>query len=271
MLMVKSAEASFQSRVRVSIVIPVWNAGATLRRCLEEIIALNLVGCEMIVMDGGSTDNSCDIIREYHPHLAVWKSEPDRGVYDAMNKGARLARGDWLLFLGADDRLLEGFRLAVARLSDPRVIYYGDVLMPSRGIRYDGVFRPLKLARRNICHQGIFYPRSLWKDGGYDLRYPVMADYAFNLARFGDKRFTWRYLPLVVAEFNDSAGISQSRGDEAFESDRLSLVKENLPFHAFAFAVVWFGGLRVLKRMGLYDALWRLKMAFARKFAGRSA
>src|ERR1700761_7508109 len=91
-----------------SIIVPTYNSGATLRRCLESLAVQTFTDFEVLVMDGVSTDDTLRITEEmsseFQGRLRL-TSEPDKGVYDAMNKGILGARGKWLLFLGSDDRL----------------------------------------------------------------------------------------------------------------------------------------------------------------------
>ena len=114
-------------------------------------------------------------------------SEPDEGIYDAMNKGVRLTGGEFLYFLGAGDRLLPGVLEAVAaeirklpcqgQTSRPTLLY-GNVDWSIFSRPYDGRFNRYKLRRRNICHQAIFYQRSVFERlGFYNTKYRLLADW----------------------------------------------------------------------------------------------
>lgn len=93
---------------KISIIIATFNAGKTIKRCLNSIVSqLNNI-TELIVIDGGSYDNTNDILQQYCQYLSSYISEPDNGIYDAWNKGIKLAKGDWIMFVGADDVLLPG-------------------------------------------------------------------------------------------------------------------------------------------------------------------
>ncbi len=253
----------------MSVVIPSFNAATTLRATLHSVLAQPAQGIELIVIDGGSTDGTVAILKEFDADIDYWVSEPDDGVYDAMTKGIRVARGDWHCFLGADDTLTEGFSRMLGHLSDAAKIYYGDVWMPTRGIRYDGAFSPMKLARRNICHQGILYPRIVWARHRFDPRYAVKADYALNLACLGDPELHLQYVPELIAVFNDGLGLSQRRTDADFERDKLRLIRSNLPRTVYLGALLWHWGLRLAEGSGLYRTLWRLKLAAKRRFQAR--
>src|SRR5581483_3718628 len=89
----------------ITVIVPAFNARATLGRCLDSVLAQSLAAVEVLVIDGGSTDGSVPLLQEYGARLSYWVSEPDRGIYHALNKGLARARGDWIYILGADDWL----------------------------------------------------------------------------------------------------------------------------------------------------------------------
>ena len=94
--------------MKISIIIATWNAAKTLKRCLDSIVPQLTDETELILVDGGSKDDTNKIIDSYGDKVAVHISEPDKGIYDAWNKGVSKAKGDWVMFIGADDILLEG-------------------------------------------------------------------------------------------------------------------------------------------------------------------
>lgn len=93
---------------KISIIIATYNAGKTLQRCLDSIAQQKTDDIELLVIDGNSKDDTIDIIKRNQTVIDQWVSEPDKGVYDAWNKGIKLAKGQWIQFLGADDMLLAG-------------------------------------------------------------------------------------------------------------------------------------------------------------------
>src|SRR5450631_3499051 len=85
----------------VSVITAVYNGAATLERAIQSVVSQTFPGVEFIIVDGGSSDSSIDLIRKYEHTIDYWISEPDKGIYDALNKGIDLAHGKWLYFLGA--------------------------------------------------------------------------------------------------------------------------------------------------------------------------
>ena len=92
--------------ISISIIVATYNAGATLENCLQSIIPQLNDQIELIIIDGKSTDNTLDIVNEKQQYITFFLSEPDKGIYDAWNKGIMHAKGEWIMFIGADDTLL---------------------------------------------------------------------------------------------------------------------------------------------------------------------
>lgn len=90
----------------ISIIIATYNASKTLKTCLDSIVPQLCSGTELIIVDGASKDNTNDIIKSFGDNVSVHISEPDKGIYDAWNKGVALSHGEWVMFIGADDILL---------------------------------------------------------------------------------------------------------------------------------------------------------------------
>jgi len=217
----------------VSIITVVLNGAETLERTLRSVFEQGFEDLDYVVIDGGSTDGSVDIIRRYESRIGYWCSEPDSGLYDAMNKGVRAARGKWILFLGADDELVAGLADIAPLLTDEQTVYYGDVYMPRQRLTYDGAFSAYKIMFKNICQQAIFYPRRVFESHSFDTRYRLWADHALNMACYGDKRFRFSYIEKLVCVYNDYTGLSAHTEDAQFQADRESLIRAHLPLRLF--------------------------------------
>jgi glycosyltransferase involved in cell wall biosynthesis len=212
-----------------SIINVNFNSGLKLETTVSSILRQS-GSFELVIIDGGSTDESVFFAQRLASDMqkrVVLVSEPDKGVYDAMNKGLRLAKGRYILFLGAGDQLLPGALEQVSRLlpSHDRGFLYGDALQGES--RYDGPFDWFKLCHKNICHQAIFYGRDVVQlCGEYNLKYRSFADWEMNLRCFGNRSVVKQYMPVVVSNF-EAGGIS-FYGDMPFELDRLQLIRKHL-------------------------------------------
>jgi glycosyltransferase involved in cell wall biosynthesis len=208
----------------ISIIIPTLNAEKKLQTALSSIINQEYQRWDVMVVDGCSDDDTIKIVRSNSSKQISWLSEPDSGLYDAMNKGAGRVKGDWVYFLGADDILINCLHKIAPYLRNRQTIYYGDVFLPGKNKTYDGKFRWHRLVSKNINHQSIFYPRGVFEYYAYDLKYPIWADYDLNLRCWGDGHYKFKYLPVLVAVHGDR-GISNQKIDEAFQTDKPDLVR----------------------------------------------
>jgi glycosyltransferase involved in cell wall biosynthesis len=228
-----------------SVIVPTFNAGTTLRVCLDGLVSQTSSDFELVLVDGASTDETVEIAKSYASELGprlVFHSGPDQGPYDAMNRGVSMATGEWVLFLGADDTLRDAETLAeVAAFIDSHEhsdIVYGDVMRRSTNTRHAGAFDLDRLLfETNICHQAIFYRRELFAGiGPYNLRYRIWADWDFNIRCFSNPSLVMRYMDIVVANYNDLTGLSGKTGTD-------TEFRKRLPMY------FWHGGRETCRRL----------------------
>lgn len=234
----------------ISIITVVRNGVDTLESCIRSVLSQTYEKTELIVIDGGSTDGTLDILRRYDSKITFWSSKSDSGIYDAMNKGASHANGERILFLGSDDTLSADLRTVAPLLIHANTIYYGDAHWPGRQRLYDGPFTTAKLARTNICHQAVFYPRAVFKKYQFNLRYSLQADWELNMRCFSDPQFRFQYIPVQVAVYNDMNGLSSVRQDLALEQDYITLMWRHFPCPIALWRTVIALGGRFLHRLG---------------------
>ena len=212
----------------ISIIIPVYNCSKTINSCLESIINQNFLNYEVLIMDGLSSDTTPAICLEYsskHPFIYYYR-EKDQGIYDAMNKGLKKARGEWIYFLGGDDILYDGnvlgkFAQATKqhnfKMFYANVLVNGDTSWAKDQQVYDGSFDISKLLTKNICHQAILYNKELFNEyGDFNLNYVVCADFDMNL-RIASK-YPMKHLDFITAVFN-TGGVSSTVTDNSFMDD----------------------------------------------------
>ena len=175
-----------------SIIIPTYNSSATLAECLESILNQSYQNFEILIVDGVSNDSTIDIINEYAKTNSNirWVSENDNGIYDAMNKGIKMASADWIYFLGSDDSLFSNDTLlSVKNELDGFNVIYGNVARKCYSGPYDGEFTQEKIYHQNICHQAIFLNKRVFKVIGYfNQKYKCHADWDHNLKWFFSKK-----------------------------------------------------------------------------------
>ncbi len=173
---------------KFSVITVTYNAAAVLEDTIQSVITQTYHHVEYIIVDGGSTDGTLDIVAQYRDRIATVVSEPDKGLYDAMNKGMRLATGDYLCFLNAgdsfhEDDTLQSIAHSLTGSTLPDVIYGQTELVDSEGhfVRMRRLSAPEHLNWKSfkqgmlVCHQAFFAKRALAEP--YDLRYRFSADF----------------------------------------------------------------------------------------------
>lgn len=226
---------SYPSKPLVSIVTVVLNGEDYLEEAIRSVVDQTYDNIEYIVVDGGSTDGTLGILKRYDDRIDYWVSEPDEGIYDAMNKGITFANGEWLYFLGCDDSLYTRnviSNLFLARsLSDVDVLY-GNVLLKRSKKIYDGKFTKTKIMIQNICHQSIFCRKRVFSIlGKFNPEYKPFADYEFNLRWFARKNIKHTYFREIIAIYDErgsSANCFSLLKGEEFKRDRGLLVRTHL-------------------------------------------
>ena len=214
------------TKVLVSIIIVTYNAEKYVQQCIDSITAQRFQNFELIIFDGASNDRTINIIRENENYITYWQSEPDNGIYEAMNNALKRASGDWFYFLGIDDKLLPTFSDLAEKLSQKNTIYTGNCITDKNEI-LDGNFSAYRLTKMNISHQAIFYPKAVFKKYHYQLQYSVYADYVLNLQCWGDNYFSKKYFPISIAIYH-TGGFSSFIEDELFKKDKAILIKKYL-------------------------------------------
>lgn len=196
--------------MKVSIITSVYNNQEIIAEAIESVLSQTYPEIEYIVIDAGSTDNTINIVRSYQDRLAIFISEPDKGIYDGLNKGISLATGDIIGFLHSDDLYENNLvieKVAKAFKENNVDSIYGDLvyvnkLDPLKVIRYwkSGQFTPHKLNNGWMPPHPAFFVRShiYQKYGLFDLNFRIAADYDLILRFLGKHAISTHYIPEVL-------------------------------------------------------------------------
>lgn len=192
----------------ISVVTASFNSAATIERTIRSVISQGFRDFEYIVVDGASSDGTVDLLQGFGEQIDYWRSEPDAGIYDAWNKGLRLARGRWIAFLGADDEYLPDALAKYARLvaghGDGALQYVSSRVELARdGRRFRTVGKAWQWPKfsRYMCvsHVGSLHHRTLFEQyGEFDPAYRISGDYELLLRARGNLRAA--FLPLATAQ-----------------------------------------------------------------------
>jgi glycosyltransferase involved in cell wall biosynthesis len=226
-----------------SIIIPTYNSCNTIAQALQSIIDQTYTDFEVLIIDGLSSDNTKEKVFETVKDDKRFKfySEKDNGVYDAMNKGIKCATGQWLLFLGSDDKLYDKNVLRNAQdilVKTDANLVYGNVQLNGKaswaddGCIYDGEFSVSKLFLKNICHQAIFYSKQIIeKVGYYNTAYRICADWDYNLRCFAVGKA--QYFNRIVSLFKGGGESTTVQENDFTTKERAFRIKQYFGYSYF--------------------------------------
>jgi glycosyltransferase involved in cell wall biosynthesis len=206
---------------KITVIVAVYNAKNTLKQCIDSILNQSYSNTELIIIDGGSTDGSVDILKQNNQKIDYWISEPDKGIYNAWNKAIPRLTGDWVCFLGADDYFFNQEVLSI-------MVHYLDNLSENIGVVYSRIMLigidgetlfsigdTWEKARRSypytmpIPHPGALHRASLFKEYGlFNEAFKIAGDYEFLLRVFKNKEAL--YIPDLLSVGMRQGGISSN-------------------------------------------------------------
>lgn len=211
--------------MKVSVVTVCYNVEDILEDTIKSVVSQTYDDVEYIIIDGASKDGTIDIIKKYSDKIAYWISEPDKGIYDAMNKGILAATGDYIIFMNAGDKFVD-----TGVLDKVSVYLNGDAVVTGRwrrcyanGSKKNGL--PANLSRFEtdmpICHQATFVNLQYHKKNLFDTSYRFSADYKFfyNAWRKGER---FSIIDVLVSDFIVDQGVSTANiSDSILEREKV--------------------------------------------------
>ena len=241
---------------KFSIITVTYNAGAVLEDTIQSVITQTYRNVEYIIVDGDSKDHTLDIINRYREHIHTLVSEPDKGLYDAMNKGIRLATGDYLCFLNAGDELHEDDTLqlmvhSITGTELPDVLYGETAIVDEEGhfLRMRRLSAPEDLNWKSfkdgmlVCHQAFFPRRELAEP--YDLRYRFSADFDWCI-RIMKKSHTLHNTHLTLIDYLNEG--MTTRNHRASLHERFRIMCRHYGYLSTLARHAWFALRLLLKK-----------------------
>ena len=189
--------------MKVSIVTVCLNAVKEIETTILSVLNQSFADVEYIIVDGGSTDGTVDVIRKYQDRIAHFISEPDKGIYDAMNKGVDLATGDWINFMNAGDCFVSEnviSNVASALQGGHAVVFGNTIMVNGRHMKLSkGQLYPDRFPK--IGHQSSFVKTSLMKDNYFNTNYTISADFDFLFKMYKEGK-DFFYIDTEVVLYN---------------------------------------------------------------------
>lgn len=216
--------------MKYSIITINYNNRDGLRKTIESVINQSCKDYEYIVIDGGSTDGSREVIEEHADHIDYWVSEPDRGIYNAMNKGILKAKGDYINFMNSGDYFYDKNVLCDTLPYLQKDIIMGSSLDENFHVRPYHIKKELTMIQfyaNTIDHQASFISRKLFDNNLYDENYKIVSDWKFFIEKTIFQNCSFSIMPVLVA-VGQNGGISEIQKD-LNDNERLDVLSKMFP------------------------------------------
>lgn len=219
----------------ISVITVCRNNLPALQQTAASVKEQTFTDYEYIIVDGASTDQTVEWLQTQKG--VIWISEPDQGIYDAMNKGVRMAKGRWVIFMNAGDTFYSQDVLAQVEpyLHSGNYMVYGDIVKERNGkLIIQRAGKPRNAHRMICCHQALFTQTRLLRATPFDISHPLSADFKFCKQMFL-YNVHMRHLPIVIARF-DTHGVSHTHLIDGLK-DNIAVILET---DARSFTRSWF-------------------------------
>lgn len=209
----------------VSVITVCFNAVLDIEATFNSVINCKYPNIEYIVIDGGSNDGTVELIKKYKDNISFWVSEPDEGIYSAMNKGLDKATGDWVININAGDRLLSIPSLDLVKAAKDQALC-GRIISENDIIAIPKFNKKIRLLN-TLPHQALFYNLRL-SNMRYETKYKIVADFAYNL----DMYLTGNKIAISdhIVAFHSLEGLSNTNAS-AYES--FKVIKNKLGYLSY--------------------------------------
>ena len=215
--------------MKYSIITINYNNKEGLRRTIESVISQTSKDFEYLIIDGGSTDGSVEIIKKYADHINYWCTEKDKGIYNAMNKGIAQAKGDYMVFMNSGDCFHTPDVLELMFYYKEDIIC-GKVLKGNTNIpsgHNKSTITLVDLMRGSLPHQAMFIRREIMMKHQYDEKYKILSDWKFCIQALVFDNCTFSNSNVIVADY-DISGIS-TNSNGLLTKERNTILKELFP------------------------------------------
>lgn len=225
----------FMDNYKITIVTVCRNAESTIESTIKSVLDQTYSNIEFIIIDGCSTDGTLDVIYKYKNRIDIIVSEPDKGIYDAMNKAIRLSTGEWINFMNSGDTFYDNDVISKVfrnRNYKGTGVIYGNVKHICDWGEYELIPSELSMMayRTPFCHQSSFINNNLMKKNEYDITYKFAADYNFFHTCWKEG-IKFDYLPCTISVFDSSIGSFSANNPKAVRAEEKRISSMNDLFY----------------------------------------
>lgn len=251
---------------KISVITVSYNAEETIEKTILSVKNQTYDNFEYILIDGNSKDKTLEIAGKYKDFIKKWISEPDKGLYDAMNKGVLLAQGEYIVFLNADDTFVDDYVLEkMAKYLDGHDIVYGnvdfyDLKTNTHNLRKQNYMNKTVLCAGTMFHPAEFIKRNLFENlGGFDLQFRIVADYEFNIRAILKNKATIKYADVTVTTFAQGEGISSNpEGEKKHQQEKKAVQKMYFSPISIWWNTLIFKSFRSVLKLPLYKFFFQI-------------
>lgn len=223
----------------ISIITISYNAASRIEKTILSVLNQTYKNIEYIIIDGGSTDGTVDIIKKYSNNISFWISEPDKGIYDAMNKGIIKASGEYIQFINAGDVIYSNETIQNIIHKVPNTnndVIYGDIAIEKTFGLYH--FVPLELSdfqyRFPIYHPSTWVKSKILKEQQFDTDFKIAADFNF-FRKIYFKKATFFYIPIIFTIFEGEEGVSSTNHKRLWQEQQMIIGSNKLNIKKYIF------------------------------------
>lgn len=222
---------------KISIITINYNDKIGLKKTIESVLNQTYNDFEFIVIDGNSNDGSKELIKDYQDKISYWVSEPDSGVYNAMNKGIRAANGEYLLFLNSGDFLLNDtiIEKVLQSIDGNFGIYYGNLIYSLNGVKTQLWTPPKTLSFTYFLSDSLPHPSSFIKRELFEIHfyyseeYKIVSDWEFYIYCICKMNVSYKHLDLIISDF-DNSGVSSIKDNlDKIKTEKILVYQKHFP------------------------------------------
>lgn len=219
---------------KLSIITVNLNNAAGLRKTIESVINQTFTDYEYIIIDGGSTDGSVEIIKEFADKFSYWVSEPDKGIYNAMNRGLCQSCGELVTFLNSGDEYLSNISLEISfncikeKFHSAKLFFFDYIYQTDKQcviVSSNDVTNKYKIFRKGFGHPSTFYKREILAiNGGFDENFKISADRDFYMRAIVKEKIAFSYFPFALSVFKEGGFSTDTIHKDIIEQEDKKIV-----------------------------------------------